>query len=257
MNTITLEETEEAINTEETTDAHLSWPPAYTLRRSVRARQTFLQIKKTSGLEIVIPYRQKKIDIEQLLNSKRRWIEKTLSKMTSIPVLQNTIETLPNSISCLALNKCWDIVYQFHPTKTVKLIVAPSDNRLILKGNIQQATLCHKTLKKWLVKMARHYLIPWLYALSKETGLLFNRALIRGQTTLWGSCNTRKTISLNYKLLFLPRSLAQHVLLHELCHLKHLNHSDNFWTLLNTLDTNSHQHKKDLKLADDYIPGWV
>jgi predicted metal-dependent hydrolase len=245
------------------------WPPAYNVRRSLRARRTFLQITSVQGLEIVVPDRLKRLNIEKLLEEKRGWIEKMLARFRA-PFQQvhsneqgyaraNTLPAeRPNTIECLALNETWQISYQPTSAKRITLQIHYSpDKILILKGDTDNIPLCLKTLKKWLMKQARAYLIPWLQKLSLETRLSYHRVAIRGQSTLWGSCNGKKNISLNYKLIFLPKTLTEHVLLHELCHLKHLNHSESFWLLLKDFDAHCTENKKALKLAECYMPGWL
>jgi predicted metal-dependent hydrolase len=164
----------------------------------------------------------------------------------------------PNTIECQALNETWQICYQFTSAKRITLQIHHSPEKIvILKGDIDNIPLCLQTLKKWLIKQAHANLIPWLQDLSLQTRLTYHRTTIRGQSTLWGSCNAKKTISLNYKLLFLPKTLAAHVLLHELCHLKYLNHSKHFWQFLKSFDDNFTENKKALKLAEHYLPAWL
>lgn len=241
------------------TAAKQIWPPPYTLRRSTKARNILLQITKSTGLEIVVPIRQKKLDVEQLLNEKRHWIERTLRKMAiSLESPSIPIAPLPHFIYCQAIGESFSVVYQDYPTKKIKLITSALPNKILwIKGDIQHSEICKKHLRLWLIKLAKLHLIPWLRALSIEKNLPFNHAIVRGQSTLWGSCNSKKNISLNYKLLFLPQSLAEHVLLHELCHTKYLNHSDRFWNFLGTFDKNCAAHKRLLRAADRYVPPWL
>lgn len=63
-------------------------------------------------------------------------------------------------------------------------------------------------------------------------GFSFNRVAIRNQRTCWGSCSEHGNLNFSYKLLFLPQHLADYVIVHELCHLKELNHSKRFWDLV-------------------------
>ncbi len=245
------------------------WPPIYRIRRSPRARRTFLQITPAKGLEIVVPDRLKRPNVEKILIEKRSWIEKMLARFQvvfpSSPLHEQShtkshfipLEK-PRTLILHALEETWQICYQPSSEKRIMLHIHDTVEKiLILKGNTNDISLCLKVLKKWLVQKAHLHLISWLQNLSIETQLIYHRAAIRGQNTLWGSCNAKKNISLNYKLLFLRKPLTEHVLLHELCHLKYLNHSKHFWLLLKSFDRDCAENKKALKLAECYVPGWL
>jgi predicted metal-dependent hydrolase len=63
-------------------------------------------------------------------------------------------------------------------------------------------------------------------------GLIYKKISIRNQKTRWGSCSKTGTISFNYKIVLLPSQLADYIIVHELCHLKEMNHSRTFWDLV-------------------------
>jgi len=75
----------------------------------------------------------------------------------------------------------------------------------------------------------------------------FGRISIRNQNTRWGSCSRQGNLNFNYRLLFLPKELADYVIVHELCHLKELNHSAAFWDLVRQTITNHKQKRQKLK----------
>ena len=67
---------------------------------------------------------------------------------------------------------------------------------------------------------------------SDQYNLPCRRAAFRCQKTRWGSCSSQNNISLNINIAFLPEHLQDYILLHELCHIRHMNHSKAFWTQL-------------------------
>jgi predicted metal-dependent hydrolase len=69
---------------------------------------------------------------------------------------------------------------------------------------------------------------------------------VRDQTTRWGSCSTTGTLSLNWRLILLPPMLHDHVILHELSHRRHMDHSDRFWNQLAAWDPDWKKHDREL-----------
>lgn len=75
----------------------------------------------------------------------------------------------------------------------------------------------------------------------------FNKIFIRNQKTRWGSCSTKKNLSFNYKIALLPDHLAEYIVIHELCHLKQMNHGPNFWKLVSETMPEYSKIRKELK----------
>lgn len=67
------------------------------------------------------------------------------------------------------------------------------------------------------------------------TGGHFTSITIRDQKSRWGSCSSRGTLSFNYRLIFAPPAVLDYVVVHELCHLTHMNHSRDFWNMVGTI----------------------
>ena len=71
-----------------------------------------------------------------------------------------------------------------------------------------------------------------LHMVNQYYGFKYNRISIRNQRTVWGSCSSKKNLNFSYRILFLPAELVRYVVTHELCHLKEMNHSIRFWSLV-------------------------
>ena len=75
----------------------------------------------------------------------------------------------------------------------------------------------------------------------------FNQISIRNQSTRWGSCSTKKNLNFNYRVALLPQHLSNYIIVHEICHLKELNHSLRFWKLVSQTISNYKSLRRELK----------
>ena len=86
-----------------------------------------------------------------------------------------------------------------------------------------------------------------LNQLAGKYGFTYNRLFIRNQRTRWGTCSSRNNISLNINLLRLPQELQDYVMLHELTHTRHKNHSRDFWAEMDGLVGDAKKLKKQMR----------
>ena len=106
--------------------------------------------------------------------------------------------------------------------------------------------------KKILMKKAREYLPYRLEYYAKLYGYDYERCRLSHAATRWGSCSSSGTISLNIGLMNVPEVLRDYVILHELSHLNHMDHSAAFWAEVASHDPRYKEHRKKLKL---FSPG--
>lgn len=85
-----------------------------------------------------------------------------------------------------------------------------------------------KPTKEWISR-ARRELVPRTAELAHQHGLVIQRVSIRKQRSRWGSCSRRGVISLNWRLAHAPEFVRDYVIIHELMHLREMNHSSRFW----------------------------
>lgn len=234
----------------------LAWPPNLTVKKHPRARHVKLKASIRHGLELVVPKNFNQKEIPSILEENKAWIQKQLLHIQSQVKTSENSEGLPVEIAFSAVQETWRIEY-IQSSGRLKMMVRPHHQELVLLGNIQNSNSCKKLLIKWMRDQAHIHLLHHIQMISDAIKLPYNNVIIRDQNSRWGSCSSEKSISLNYKLLFLSPELMRHVIIHELCHTVHLNHSDRFWKLVEKFDVNWKVNKRALRGACGLIPGWL
>ncbi|MBI2098362.1 MAG: M48 family metallopeptidase [Candidatus Wildermuthbacteria bacterium] len=93
---------------------------------------------------------------------------------------------------------------------------------------------------------AHNFALSKVEYFNKFYGYAYNKISIKNQKTRWGSCSQKGNLNFNYKILFLPETAAEYIIVHELCHLKEFNHSSRFWKLVATAFPNYREIRKEL-----------
>ena len=129
--------------------------------------------------------------------------------------------------------------------------------RIVVYGAVSDVEACHAALRRWLARHAAKALPPWLERVAAQCGHTPTDISIKNQRTRWGSCARSGRISLNCKLLFLPRELVRYVMVHEICHLLEPNHSSRFWAHVRQMDHGTDDHHGRMRDAWKLVPGWA
>lgn len=104
-----------------------------------------------------------------------------------------------------------------------------------------------RAVRKYFEKTRGWILTEMLYEFSKKVGMVPQGAALHDFKARWGSCDAEGKIKLNWRLTMLPSSLRDYVLVHELCHLREMNHSAAFWRLVAQYCPNYKTLRKELK----------
>ena len=229
----------------------------YQLRVSARARNVRLCVTVRKGLEVVVPRGYDTRNVPRVLEHAKRWIQAALRRVESQrrALAVTPPWELPLQVALRADGTVWQV--EGRKTGARRVSVREQAGRLLASGPIEDEASCRDALTRWLMNQSRNSLIPRLRDISLRTGLKYERALVRRQTTRWASCSARRTISLNAKLLFLPPDLVDYVLVHELCHLEELNHSRRFWALVHRHHPDFRKHNGQLRELWRSIPRWA
>lgn len=96
-------------------------------------------------------------------------------------------------------------------------------------------------------EQAKGFVESRLEHFNRFYGFKINRVAIKNQTTRWGSCSSRGNLNFNYRIMYLRKELADYLVVHELCHLKEMNHSKRFWALVKQTIPNYVELNKELR----------
>ncbi|MEH6652268.1 MAG: SprT family zinc-dependent metalloprotease [Motiliproteus sp.] len=125
-----------------------------------------------------------------------------------------------------------------------------NNDQLVLQHTTEEEPDCAlraELIQRWYQQQAEQRWPQQLQHWAEITGLQPSGLKIRPYKSRWGSCNHRGLISLNTLLMMAPVATQDYVIIHELCHLQHPNHSANYWQLVRRYCTDPKQHRRWLK----------
>ncbi len=191
-------------------------------------------------VRVSIPYRIQFNKAEEFLFKNIEWVKnkyKELSKDICISDNQ-VIQTLFGKIV-------------LHFTEEKKKIIKKENELHCFLPHIAENKINQKEMNNFLLKIikkeAKKYLSERIKYLSEKHTLQYSKIKLSSALGRWGSCSAKNSISLNYRLIYLPTELCDYVIKHELAHTIHKNHSKSFWEFLEKLDPHYKEHRKDMK----------
>ncbi|MGE5493395.1 MAG: M48 family metallopeptidase [Actinomycetota bacterium] len=211
---------------------------SYQLKRSKR-RTISLSIDHR-GLRVWAPSAARQADIDSLLRQHGNWVlDKLDAWKDRVPPSQVEVAdglTLP----CLG--------------SEVTVRLATGANRAVWSADGSQVTLClaktadaRRILEKALRERVREVFLERLGLLSPRLGVPVPPLALSSARTRWGSCSSRGSIRLNWRLVFMPLPVIDYVVAHELAHLKEMNHSPRFWSVVEGLCPDWRERRTELK----------
>lgn len=221
----------------------------YELRRSNR-RSIGFRIDD-QGLRITVPHRASQALIDSALHSKQRWILDKLEARRQRPSIPSAIEWKDGSRLLfmgqdVALTLVGvDIDLSFHCPQSARLFLnlSPSTSTERIKAHLQ----------KCLQEEARSRLGSRLQAHAARMSLHPQGFSLSSARSRWGSCTAAGHVRLNWRLIHLAPELADYVMVHELAHLREMNHSPRFWALVAAYFPKHRQARKDLRERGQHV----
>lgn len=228
--------------------------PGFSVRKSARAKRLTIKVFPGGRVEVVVPRRTRAAEVEAFVKDNATWIRDARESFAVDHA--NEPFALPDTIWLSAVGRKLTVRYQSTPGAT-SVRYGLSGCRIVLTGRIEDEKLCVEALRRCLAAVAKEELEPRLRALSFLMNTPYRKSQIRAQRTCWGSRSGTGTISLNLCLLFLQPKVARYLMIHELCHGRHMNHSKRFWKLVGQFEPD--YERLDRKLTESWrrVPGWM
>jgi len=224
-------------------------PIAYSLKQSQRTRGIRLEIRSETGLTVVVPRKYARQQVLDILRQKAGWILKHLptNKPVQMPLFT---QELGQGDRLSFLGRPIEIVIDTRKSPASSAVL--HGNKLLVSSGPRNGAI-PKILEKWYRQQAAMVFKQKADSYQEIMGLRYHTIFIRGQRTRWGSCSPAGNLTLNWKLLMAPEEIVDYVVMHELAHLKHMNHSKKFWDLVGRYCPGWKRHRKWLILHEDEL----
>ena len=204
----------------------------FRLRRSARNRYLRVSVRDTGEVTLSVPSFVSDSGALDFLRSQAEWLMKTLGKRTPQPSdLSSHLRDEP----WISLEGNRARVMVDESRLRTHWVADPRRGEAIIRC-FKDSQNRDDELTVALKEMALQYVPARARQLAERHGISIGRVRIRNQRTLWGSCTGDRNLSINWRVVLLPPELQDHVLLHELAHMTHLNHSRAFYELLRRYD---------------------
>lgn len=228
----------------------------YRVRHSTRAKRVRLVVSAREGLVVVVP-RGACVDVESVIASRSEWIDSALRGVEDrLGEHRAGAEAqLPSEMDMRLVGRTLPVEYRH--TDSSRVTARIGAEAVMVSGNVDDAAGCVRALRRLADREAASELSRRLDRLTAVAGVHPRRLRVGAPRSRWGSCSARGTVSLSRNLLFLPPELVDYVIVHELVHLKHLDHSPRFHAALEAVLPGSRALRTRLRDAREFVPVWA
>lgn len=214
-----------------------------TVRKSAKAKHIRLRVAPNGTLRVSAPLYTPMILIKRFIKQSRDEIRK---------LIENQEDSIPRYEANAQIGKSHQLIVEEASAQATVVeykkphitVYLAEDDEL---DSVDVTAKIRPVVIKALRNEAKAYLPRRLAYFAEKFGFSYDKVRFSHAGSRWGSCSTSGTISLNIALMKLPFELIDYVLIHELCHTKEMNHSANFWHLVEMCNPNYKEHRKAIR----------
>ena len=189
------------------------------------------------------------IDIETTISDVKLFLEKLKSELPEVftkptAETENKEETAEQDTAgkVLYLGNLCDVELSLNTTQKTPSVVLVNNKFYITLTSREQdpSILCEDFLRR----QALDFLTARAKELATKMEVTFNNLTVKDQKSLWGSCSQKNNLNFSYRLIKMPRAVIDYLIVHELAHLVHFDHSADFWATVEKFIPDYKQHRR-------------
>lgn len=219
-------------------------------KKVARRRRYSIELDHDGTVIVTTPIHVSPIGLEEILYKHRLWLKKRIIEFNQHKELRlNTTNNLQNGSLMSVLGVTYQI-YRKINKKIKRVKVYTFENVLVIES---ETVLSDSEMKPYVIKFLKAKLIAYIemsvdhFCSASKYNLTRNRITLKTLKSKWGSCSSKGNLNFNWKLVLCPVEVLDYVIIHEVCHLKEMNHSQRFWYLVQIECPNYRVHKQWLK----------
>ncbi|MHB8034587.1 zinc-dependent protease [Clostridium botulinum] len=187
-----------------------------------------IKIGKEFIIEVTAPLGTNEYTIEQILKKEEKWIIKKIKKLKEVENFNGYYYL--GELYYLKIKEVRSLYFKLELDSNKFMVyinsgILKEKREVIIKDNLEKF---YKEKAVKVLKERTDYYSNILKVAPKNI-------VIKNQKTLWGSCSSKGNINYNYKIVMAPLKILDYIVVHELCHLVHMNHSKDFWQLVESI----------------------
>lgn len=226
----------------------------YLIVRRPRRKTASVEVSSDDRVIVTVPYFVTDDWVKELIQRKSEWIRKRL-KFNAEARERCGSRTSPENGKILYLGEPYDLRIENGARDVILLADHVLEMRMPCAGvGAMGSEDVTRRLTNWYSEKALEHTLDRAGFYSGIIGVRFNRIKIRAMKSRWGSCSSRGNIAFDWRLVMAPPSVIDYVVVHELCHLVHLNHSRQFWGVVESILPDYKWRKRQLQEHGRSLP---
>ena len=216
-------------------------PSPYIYKTHPRSRSIKISINQTGEVVVTSPKWTPKWAIKKFIESSKPWIEQHVTQVkqrANFGVQAN---------EGLIFGKKYQKIIRVIDHLSHSQVKVEAQQLIIELPSDKSEKFGTDKLNGFLRRTAEKYLLPRTKQLADKMKIDYGRITLREQKTRWGSCSSTGNLNFNWRLVHAPPAVIDYVIIHELAHRKHMDHSTNFWALVERFDPEYKSHRGWLK----------